>query len=83
MLKGGQIDDVCTFVRGLAWANEELTFIVTDGFVDLCAAKLNKGYGLRLQMQRPPFLGTWAVAFGGGQTDEAMFCRELWNKSRK
>jgi trehalose-6-phosphatase len=41
--------------------------------VDLCSAKLNKGHGLRKQMSRPPFIGSWAVAFGDGFTDEAMF----------
>jgi trehalose-6-phosphatase len=60
-------------VRGLAWAKDELAFVVTDGFVDLCAAKLNKGYGLRKQMARPPFYDTWAFAYGDGLTDEAMF----------
>jgi hydroxymethylpyrimidine pyrophosphatase-like HAD family hydrolase len=71
--KPRQTDDVRSFVRELAWQNDELTFVVTDGFVDLCAAKLDKGYGLRKQMARPPFLNTWTVAFGDGLTDEAMF----------
>jgi hypothetical protein len=43
--KAGHIDDVCMFVRNLAWNNDELTFVVTDGFVDLCALRLNKGMG--------------------------------------
>jgi trehalose-6-phosphatase len=71
--KPTQIDDVCSLVRELAWSNDELTLVVTDGFVDLCSAKLDKGYGRRKQMARPPFLNTWAVAFGDGVTDEAMF----------
>jgi hydroxymethylpyrimidine pyrophosphatase-like HAD family hydrolase len=64
---------VCSFARALAWANSELTFVVTDGFVDVCAQHLDKGYGLRKQVARPPFYDTWAVAFGDGLTDEAMF----------
>jgi HAD superfamily hydrolase (TIGR01484 family) len=71
--KEGQVDKVCSFVRDLAWSNSELTFVVTDGFVDLCAKKLDKGYGLRKQMARPPFHGTWTLAFGDGLTDEEMF----------
>jgi trehalose-6-phosphatase len=47
--------------------------VKTDGFVDLRARKLDKGYGPRKQMARPPFTGTWAVAFGHGLTDESMF----------
>jgi hypothetical protein len=69
----GQIDAACLFARALAWANSELTFVVTDGFVDVCALRLDKGYGLRKQMVRPPFYDTWAVACGDGLTDEAMF----------
>jgi hypothetical protein len=41
--KGWQIDNVCTFVRGLAWNNNGLGFAVTDGFVDLCAKCLDRG----------------------------------------
>jgi trehalose-6-phosphatase len=71
--KGWQVDAVCTFVRELALDNPELTFVVTDGFIDLCAARLSKGYGLMKQMQQAPFRGSWAIAFGDGLTDEAMF----------
>jgi hypothetical protein len=63
--KGGKIDEVCSFVRDPAWANGELTFVVTDGFVDLCARKLDKGYGLRKQMARPPFLGSLGCSIWG------------------
>jgi trehalose-6-phosphatase len=28
---------------------------------------------VRNQMSRPPFIGSWAVAFGDGLADEAMF----------
>jgi hypothetical protein len=45
-------------VRDLAWRNEELTFAVTDGLIDLCADQLSKGYGLLKQMLQPPFLGS-------------------------
>jgi hypothetical protein len=71
--RDGQIDQVREFVRKLALSNDELTFVTTDGFVDLYTARLNKGYDMGKQMARPPFRGTWALAFGDGFPDEARF----------
>jgi hydroxymethylpyrimidine pyrophosphatase-like HAD family hydrolase len=71
--KGWQVDDVCSFVRELVLNIRELTFVVTDGFIDLFAARLSKGYRLMKQMQQVPFRDSWVLAFGDGLTYEAMF----------
>ncbi len=71
--KGSHVDRVNSFVRDLALRNRELTFVVTDGFIDLCSAQLSKRFGAELQMRREPFLGTWAIGFGDGLTDERLF----------
>jgi hypothetical protein len=68
--KNGQIERVCTFCRELPWKND--VFVKTDGFVDLCARKL-EGLWAAQADGAPAFYCNGAVAFGDGLTDEPMF----------
>lgn len=73
LARPNQVTELLEFIIPLVVDHSELTWVQTDGFIDVCSKKLSKRYGSEIIKEDPLFRDCFHIGFGDGATDEEMF----------